>query len=99
MTASLPTVDPAEWMTNVLYEFIRTSPENSLHNTEQNRAWDDPLVGFSSGADPLYKEFCDQIGDDYLHPLEIMHQAFPTIDLKPEDLTIICWINPGKTLV
>jgi hypothetical protein len=38
---------PAAWVESVVHSFC-SGPENTLQNSAQDRAWDDPLVGFSS---------------------------------------------------
>jgi hypothetical protein len=44
----------SSWLTRVVKEFCATSPENTLNHGTGERAWEEPLVGFSNGADPLY---------------------------------------------
>ena len=43
-----------EWIATVIKEFINNSPKNTLRNPENEKAWAQPLVGFSTGNDPLY---------------------------------------------
>lgn len=86
--------DPGAWMESTIKSFIKNSPENSLKNEENERAWMNPLVGFSSGDDPLYQEFKDHIGSFYWTPLEIFSKTFPVSRVKPDDLTVISWILP-----
>ena len=50
-----PGGDSPLWLESAIKEFWLASPENSLRNEDNERAWGEPLVGFSSGADPLYK--------------------------------------------
>jgi len=68
--------NPAQWLTTTIEDFIHMSPENTLKNHENERAWADPLVGFSRGDDPLYEDFKATIGDFYWTPLEIFHLPF-----------------------
>ena len=49
----------ADWIESVIKDFVETSPENSLKNPANDRAFDSPLVGFSSGDDLLYRDFKD----------------------------------------
>jgi len=85
--------DPAFWLTAVIQEFIQ-SPENTLKNQENEKAWADPLVGFSRGDDPLYPEFKKDIGDFFWTPLEIFSKTFPGVKADAGDLTVISWILP-----
>jgi len=58
-------------------------------------AFDAPLVGFSSGADPLYKEFRRHIGDFYFTPLDMFRAVFTDERAAAEELTVISWIIPS----
>ncbi|MFZ0005279.1 epoxyqueuosine reductase [Methanoregula sp.] len=82
------------WITERIQEFCRTSPENSLKNRGNDRAWDEPLVGFSRGGDSLFELMQKDIGSPYLLPIEIFRKSFPDTDAKADDLTVISWILP-----
>jgi epoxyqueuosine reductase len=90
----------AEWIENLITDFVNRSPENRLRPHHPEPAFDAPLVGFSSGADPLYNEYVVHIGDFYLTPLTIFQKAFPESPLvEPSDLTVISWILPSTAKV
>jgi len=48
--------DPKAWITGLVDGFIAKSPLNNLQNKDGAPAWDEALVGFVSGADPLFQE-------------------------------------------
>ncbi|MGA2467879.1 MAG: hypothetical protein ABSH06_26470 [Thermodesulfobacteriota bacterium] len=50
------------WIEAIIKRYTNECPENSLKNEENDRAWEDPLIGFSSGDDPVYQEFKKHIG-------------------------------------
>jgi epoxyqueuosine reductase len=75
-------------------DFCLTSPDNSLRNEEDERATAEPLVGFSSGADPLYLELQADIGSPCLTPAEIFAQAFAQAPARPDELTVISFVLP-----
>ena len=52
----------ALWIEEEIKRFIE-SPENTMKNERDEPAWAEPLVGFSSGADPLYKFYKEDIGE------------------------------------
>jgi len=85
----------ALWLAEHIQEFCRTSPENNLKNKENDRACDEPLVGFSNGADPLYEFLQKDIGSPYMVPIEIFRKSFPDTNAKAGDLTVISWILPN----
>jgi epoxyqueuosine reductase QueG len=86
--------NPAAWLETIIKKFINESLENSLKNEQNEKAWADPLVGFSSGDDPLYQDFKEDIGDFYWTPFEIFAKTFPWIKVAPSQLTVISWILP-----
>ncbi len=85
--------DLSTWVEGIINEFIE-SPENTLMNAANERAWAEPLVGFSSGTDPLYRFYKGDIGPFYLTPIEWFEKTFPGVEAAPEELTVISWILP-----
>ena len=43
----------AIWIDQIIKDFIENSPENTLKNKDNDKAFEVPLVGFSRGDDPL----------------------------------------------
>ncbi len=84
----------AEWLAQTIKDFVNQSPENSIKNMQNDRAWGDPLVGFSRSDDPLYEEYKKQIGPFYWTPLEIFNHSFPGLSAKANQLTVVSWILP-----
>jgi epoxyqueuosine reductase QueG len=81
-------------ITQLIQKFTAESPANSLKNAENEKAWDEPSVGFSRGNDSLYKQYKKIIGPFHWTPLEIFRLAFPGTSAKSEELAIISWILP-----
>lgn len=79
--------------------FVADSPYNSLGLENGEPAFDEPVVGFSSGMDLLYQEFRSHIGQFYYTPLDMFKDVFLNEDVTADDLTVISWIIPstGKT--
>jgi ferredoxin len=96
---------PSEWIAGAIREYTATSPRNSLKKTDDEKtwaaekAWDEPLVGFASGADPIFNEYKDKVGEFHWTPLEIFKIAFPDTPAKPEELTVVVWILPAREFV
>jgi epoxyqueuosine reductase len=82
-----------EWIVEIVRGFVR-SPENSLRNEADEPAWDEPLIGFSRGDDPLYAELKGQIGAFYWTPAEIFKESVPGTDISPRELSVIAWVLP-----
>jgi epoxyqueuosine reductase len=81
-------------ITSLIKYFTANSPLNSLQNEAKEKAWDEPLVGFSRGEDPLYELYKDKVGPFHWTPLEIFQQTFPGTPAKADELTVISWILP-----
>jgi len=94
MNSSKHSGNPAVWVESMIRAFIHSSPENSLKNEANDRAWADPLVGFSRGDDPLYQEFKADIGPFVWTPLEIFARTFPRLNVRPDELSVISWVLP-----
>jgi len=85
---------PAVWIENVIRDFIDQSPENTLQGAFEEKAFENPMVGFSKGDDPLYESYKEVVGPFHWTPLEIFSQTFPGIQVKAEELAVISWILP-----
>ena len=86
--------DLAKWIEKVIVEFIMNSTENTLQNDQNEKAFDEPLVGFSSGDDPIYDSYKKYVGPFHWTPLEIFSQTFPSAPVKSHELNVISWILP-----
>ncbi len=86
--------NPAVWITSLIAEYVAKSPSNSIRNPENEKAWAEPLVGFSSGGDSIYQFFKENIGPFHWNPAEIFNLTFPDTPAKPEELAVISWILP-----
>ena len=84
----------AEWVESAIRDFINRSPENTLKNPTNDKAWADPLVGFSRGDDPIYQSYKEHVGPFHWTPLELFNLAFPQSKVEPGQLTVMSWILP-----
>jgi len=94
----MPHTDLARWVENVIQDYCATA-HNTLGNPQNDRAFDPPLVGFSSGSDPLYRFFQQDIGSFYGTPQDFFQAAFPAEPVEPGELSVISWILPLTALV
>jgi epoxyqueuosine reductase len=88
-------MNKSSWITKTIKNFVAESPLNDMGFAQREKIFDTPLVGFSSGADPLYDEYKSHIGSFYLSPLELFTKTFPDKKLAAEDLTVVSWIIPS----
>ncbi|MDH7500375.1 MAG: twin-arginine translocation signal domain-containing protein [candidate division NC10 bacterium] len=89
-----PQEDPAVWIDSVVREFTLHSPLNSLQNAQKEKAWDEPLVGFSRGDDPLYQAYKEHVGPFHWTPLEAFQLDLPEVSVTEDQLAVISWILP-----
>jgi hypothetical protein len=90
-------MDDGSLITALIKDFVDQSPLNDMGFTEPEKIFDTPLVGFSSGADPLYDEYKSHIGPFYLSPLELFAGSFPGRVTSGTELTVVSWIIPSTS--
>lgn len=88
------TTNSATWIKQTIEDFIEHSPQNTLQNKENDRAFDTPLVGFSRGDDPIWETYKEVVGPFHWTPLEIFTTTFKDPAVQSKDLTVISWILP-----
>jgi epoxyqueuosine reductase len=88
-----------DWIKELIQDFIATSPSNTMENKGQDPAWDDALVGFASGADPIWQQYKEYIGAFHWTPWEVYNQHVPYEPAVPQDLTVISWVLPQREMV
>ena len=88
--------NPAHFIEQEIKEFVRTSPTNHLPFMNDYMMWDEPLVRFADGDDPIFTEYKAIIAPTHLTPREALaesHDGSPG-DM-PERLSVISWILPA----
>jgi epoxyqueuosine reductase QueG len=94
MTDSHEIREPADWVDGIIRRFLNDPSKNTLKNSENDWAWDDPLIGFSNGTDPLWEEFKNDIGSFYWTPKEVFSKRFPHSARQANELTVVSWVLP-----
>lgn len=92
----MPTKDRfslSAWIEESVRDFAK-SPENTLRDKDNEPAFEMPIVGFSSGADPVYADLKGLIGPFFWTPLEIFSLTFPDLWITADQLTVIAWVLP-----
>jgi len=88
--------NPAQFMEQEIKEFVRTSPDNRLSFFNNYVMWDEPLLSFADGHDPIFTEYKTIIAPEHLTPREALAKAY---NKSPEDmplrLSVISWILPA----
>jgi len=87
--------EPAQFIIEEIQEFARTSPLNRMPPDKAEIIFDQPLVKFADGDDPIFAEYKTIISPTHLTPNEAVAEAFSK---SPEyiqaRLSVISWILP-----
>ena len=87
------------WIRDLIREFIAGSPSNIMRNESGDPAWEDALVGFASGDDPIWQQYKEYVGAFHWTPWEVFQQHRPEQPAKPGDLTVVSWVLPQRAAV
>jgi epoxyqueuosine reductase len=90
--------DPAAFLEAAIKEYVATSPNNILPDFPGEGMWDEPLVGFADGDDPLFLEYKTLIGDFHLTPREALegHLKKKTLGYDhPEKISVVSYFLPS----
>ena len=90
---------PGDRIKGLIAEFIATSPANTMGTEAGEPAWEDALVGFASGADPIWQQYKEYIGPFHWTPWEVFTQHHPEEPARPEELTVVSWVLPQREVV
>jgi epoxyqueuosine reductase len=85
---------PNLWLDEFIKNLVSQSAENDLGLAEPEPVWDEPLVGFASGKDPLWQICKDHIGDFFWTPQEAFNLTYPQAPAAPGELGVVAWILP-----
>ncbi len=87
------------WVNCLIQDFIASSPLNTIQNENGDLAWDQALVGFSSGADPIWQQYKEYVGAFHWTPWEVLNQHSSEKIITADQLTVISWILPQRKQV
>ena len=91
--------EPARFLEDEIKAFAHTSSLNCLPDTDNHIIFDEPLVHFADGDDPLFTEYKAIIAPTHLTPSEALAKAYnkSAADM-PERLSVISWILPTTSM-
>jgi len=88
--------NPAQFIEEEIKEFTRTSPLNRLAFINDYIIWDEPLVKFADGDDPIFTEYKTIIAPTHFTPREVLAKACSKSPKDmPAHLSVISWILPA----
>jgi epoxyqueuosine reductase len=78
-------------------KFVHTSPHNRLPFLNEYVIWDDLLIGYANGNDPIFSEYKTLISSEHLTPREALAKAYGKNQEEiPVRLSVISWILPAR---
>ncbi|PLX80497.1 MAG: 4Fe-4S ferredoxin [Desulfuromonas sp.] len=83
-----------QWVDNLIFNFWKTSPLNTLNLETGEKAWEEPLVAVARGNDPLFQKFKADLKPFYWLPEEAWSMKFPDEPITPEELSVISYVLP-----
>lgn len=87
-----------QWFIDTIKDKIANHPDNSMeYPFYGEKLFDEPLVGFVRGDDPLMESYKDIIGPHHFTPVEIMQWQADKNGVpapKAEDLSVVSFIMP-----
>lgn len=93
-------VEAAQFITGAIKEFVRTSPLNCLPDDTEQPIFDEPLVQFAGGDDPLFSEYKTIIAPVHLTPREALAKSLEKSTLElPARFSVISWILPASSKI
>lgn len=66
--------DMMRWIGDKIRSYAQNSVQNRLDSSETCPMFDDPIIGFASGADPLFSELKEIIGSFHMAPCEWLEE-------------------------
>jgi ferredoxin len=90
--------NPAQFLEKEIKSFIVENPANRLKDIDDSPIFDEPLVGFADGDDPLFQDYKRIIGDFHLTPREALEKHLrETVGGEQPDIagtSVIVWTLP-----
>ena len=85
----------------LIKNFINESDSNKRKQLDHGTYWEEPLIGFASGIDPLFFEYKTVIGPFHLTPREVISAALKErgrslLFTEIEQISVISWVLPAS---
>jgi len=93
--------NPNSVLEQLIKNFVNENEQNRRTQLDHGVYWDEPLVGFASGSDPLFFEYKTIIGSFHFTPREIIMSALKEKGRglflsEMEQVSVISWILPAS---
>lgn len=89
---------PARFLEDEIKAYVLENPENCLRDIDGSPIFEEPLVGFASGDDPIFQDYKRIIGDFHLTPREALRrhlgEGLGVGEPEVGGASVICWVLP-----
>jgi len=85
--------DPARFIVEQVQAFVVDNPGNRLKDLDGSPLFEEPLVAFAEGEDPLFQDYRRIIGEFHLTPREALERS-GTAGKSPGSVSVISWVLP-----
>lgn len=90
--------NPAPFLEEFIKSYVAESPANRLFLIDDSPIFEEPLIGFANGDDPLFYDYKKIIGSFHFAPREILERSLSmpanSLPKKIEDISVIGWALP-----
>jgi ferredoxin len=90
--------NPAGFLEDSIKEYVASSPGNRLRAFGGTPIFEEPLVGFADGDDPIFTQYKSIIGDFHLTPREALTRHFAETGGKDSgelpSISVVSWVLP-----
>ncbi len=91
--------DPAKYLKKAIQSYLANSPNNRFPAFPEDNIWDEALVGFASGDDPIFQEYKTIIGDFHVTPREALEMYLDSTSYGDRSLlshvSVISFVLPA----
>jgi epoxyqueuosine reductase len=90
------TEHPEEFLKEKIKRFVAESEANLLTMLDNGPIFDEPLVGFAHGDNPIFTEYKNVVGEFHWHPRDLLEKVASDEGYRGDmgEISIICWILP-----
>jgi epoxyqueuosine reductase len=89
--------NPQSFFDSTIKEYIANSPNNIMPGFDGEPIWDEPLVGYADGDDPIFQEYKEIIGQNHPTPREAMNKHLKKVASGYSDplrVSVISYVLP-----
>ncbi len=93
--------NPNSVLEQLIKNYVKENEQNRRTQLDRGAYWEEPLIGFASGSDPLFFEYKTIIGPFHLTPREMIMSALKEkgrglLLSEMEQVSVISWVLPAS---